>query len=440
MFDIWEAAKAAGQDATRHRRYLYEHPELSGYERGTVSYICSQLDGYGIGYTVIPNGGVLARIDGVKEGRTVLLRADCDALAITESTVNGGGQAKRCVSTNPGVAHMCGHDSHTAMLLAAGKVLQEHRDELEGSVLLLFERGEEGARCIYYVMEYLQTHGIAIDGCWANHVVNDLPVGDVAIQGGETNAAVFEYTIRLRGRDGHASRPDRSVNPIDCFTAIASDMRGFAMQHTSPFDPLTHCISFVHAGTVSNVIAAELTFGGTCRFFNLEAGRAFERYLKDCVAGCCARYGCTAEYPAFAESYLPTICSEPLAQFGRRVVGDLIGSEHIIPRSKAMGSESYGVLSTFYPSVTAKVGIRNEKQGITAPVHTAEFEIDEAAMPYGILMYTAYAVEFLRQKPEDPGFKPFAGTIRELFESMHCGIPEQFDSMPAPGSAQSPRS
>ena len=427
MFDILAASKAAKEEAVRHRRYLHTHPELSGHEKGTVQYICKQLDEMGIGYTAIPNGGVLAEISGEKEGKTVLLRADCDALPILESTVNGGGQPKACVSENPGAAHMCGHDVHTSMLLAAGRILQEHRDVLEGKVLLLFERGEEGARCIYYVLEYLQKRNIRIDGCWANHVVNDLPVGNVAIQGGETNAAVFEFTVTLHGRGGHASRPDRAANPIDCFTAIAADLQGYTMRHTSPFAPLTHCISFVHAGTVSNVIAAELTFGGTCRFFQTETGRGFEAYLKECVERCCAQYGCTAEYPAFQETYLPTICSEPMAAFGRGIIGQWIGAEHIIPRGKAMGSESYGVLCAYYPSVTAKVGIRNEQLGCTAAVHTPEFDVDESAMPYGILMYVAYAVEFLRQKPEDPRFTPFGGTIQELFQSMHCEIPEQFD-------------
>lgn len=427
MFDLKAACFAVTSEAEEHRHYLHIHPELSGHEHNTVRYITEQLRASNIDYTVIPNGGVLATIRGSREGKTVLLRADCDALPILESSTNAGGRPKPWVSQNPGVAHMCGHDAHTSMLLAAGHILQSHRDALNGTVLLLFERGEEGAQCIYYVMEYLQQHKIRIDSCWANHVVADLPVGDIAIQGGETNAAVFEFEITLHGKGGHASRPDWARNPIDCFNAIASDLQGYSMRNTSPFVPLTCCISSVHAGTATNVIPSELTFGGTCRFFQMEAGRDFETYLKQSVVRCCQQHGCTAEYPLFREAYLATICSEPLAAFGRSVLAGLIGPEHIHLRGKAMGAESFGVLSAFYPSVTAKVGIRNEQQGCTATVHTPEFDIDETALFYGILMYTAYAIEFLRQAPTDTQFKPYTGTIEGLFGSMNCKTPKQFD-------------
>lgn len=427
MFDLKAAAFGAAAEAARHRHQLHTYPELSGYETNTIQYIVEQLRYYGIDHTVIPNGGVLASIHGEQGGKTVLLRADCDALPIQESPFNAGGQPKNWVSKNPGAAHMCGHDAHAAMLLAAGQVLQEHRGEWKGTVLLLFERGEEGAQCIYYIMEYLQKHRISIDSCWANHVVADLPVGDIAIQGGETNAAVFEFEITIQGVGGHASRPDRAQNPIDCFTAIASDLRGYAMGNTSPFVPITHCISSVHAGTATNVIPGTLTFGGTCRFFQMEAGRSFEAYLRQTVEQCCQRYGCRAEYPRFQETYVSTVCSEPLAAFGRNVLGEWIGKEHIIPRGRAMGAESFGILSTYYPCVTAKLGIRNEERGCTGAVHTPEFDIDEGALGYGILMYIAYAVEFLRQMPVDSEFKPYSGTIEELFHTMNCEIPKPYD-------------
>ena len=140
--EIFNEAKKNFDFAARNRRYLHEHPEMTGQEFETVKYICSELEKLGIEHVEVPDGGVVGLIHGGKPGKTILLRADVDALPILENPKNLG-HDKVCISKTPGVCHACGHDAHTAMLLTEGKILHEHRDELNGTVVLCFERGEE---------------------------------------------------------------------------------------------------------------------------------------------------------------------------------------------------------------------------------------------------------------------------------------------------------
>lgn len=351
----------------------------------------------------------------------VLLRADCDALPIQESPENMK-EAKLCVSRVPSVAHMCGHDAHTAMLLSAAKLLHANENALAKRVYCLFERGEEGGNGIYYVMKYLEQARLPIHSCFACHVVADLPVGQVAVHGGATNAATFDFRVSLQGRPGHANRPDLAANPIDCFVAIADTLKDFRLRHSSPFTPLTYTISSVNCGQASNVIAPSLEFSGTCRYFDHDAGRQFSELLRQSVESCCTLYGCTASYLHFSADYAPCICSEPLAEFARGAIGAYLGARAIIPRGGSPGGESFAVLSTFYPSAVCKLGIRNEQTGCTASVHTPQFDIDETAMQYGTLMYTAYAVETLRALPDAP-FKARYRNVDELFTDMGRPIP-----------------
>ena len=148
-----EEAQRLSELCINLRRQLHRHPELSSHEEQTVALIDQFLQAQGIRTQIVEHGGVLGWIEGGKPGRTVMLRADIDALPIQEEKTNGGGRQKVCVSEIPGVQHACGHDGHTAMLLTAAKLLQTHREALEGTVLLCFERGEEATMNIYHLMK-----------------------------------------------------------------------------------------------------------------------------------------------------------------------------------------------------------------------------------------------------------------------------------------------
>ncbi len=282
MLDILKESKGMLDYAIKVRRHLHVNAEPTSYELETIKYIMSELDTMGIPYENIPDGGVLGYIQGPHEGKTVLLRADCDALGMKESPNNAKGP-KVCVSKNDNAAHMCGHDSHVAMLLSAAKILNDNKDQLQGRVILLFERGEEGGGCIYYVMKHIKEKGIKIDSCWGNHISVKFPAGTVSIQGGPINSGASSFEVEIIGKGGHGSRPDMSNNPVDCFVAIMNGIKDVRMKYIHPSSPLTYSVCVVQSGTKRNVIPETLTFAGTCRYYDTESGRVFRQKLRDVI-------------------------------------------------------------------------------------------------------------------------------------------------------------
>ncbi len=204
--DILNEAKKNFDYMVRIRRHMHEYPENSGVEYETVKYIASELDALGIEYVVVPEGGIIGQIHGGKPGKTVLLRADMDALPIKESKTNLT-KEKVCISKNDGISHACGHDAHTAMLLAEAKILNENKEDLNGNIVLLFERGEEAGGNIRNLLPYaVETMKLKIDTCMATHVKWDVPTGTISAEPG----AVFSGAY---GFHHQASWPGRSRIP-----------------------------------------------------------------------------------------------------------------------------------------------------------------------------------------------------------------------------------
>lgn len=417
------------------RRRLHEHPELTSREFETVAFIREELGRENISYVNIPDGGVLAWIDGTQGGepavatrQTILLRADCDALPINED-LNNARYPKSCVSKVPGVMHACGHDAHTAMLLTAGRLLNQHRDCYQGRVALLFERGEEGGNCIYYVMRWIQEHHWHIDACYGIHTDPSLPTGTYGVRNGCANSGNVNYEIRLIGKGGHGSRPDLSNNPIDCFLALGSALKDLRMKYVAPDSPLTFTIGSVRSGSKRNVIPEDLTFLGTVRFHDRASGLAFKTAMERMIRDISHAYGCEAEFTEFTGPSYPVYNEPETVQIGREAAASLVGIDHVVEVPVNMGSESFATLSAFYPAAFLRVGIRNEEQGVTVAGHQPQFDVDENAMPYGAALHAALAVHWLSQNRTRPqGFTPFPGTVDDFRKAACRPVPHRYDA------------
>ncbi|WP_059049510.1 M20 metallopeptidase family protein [Paenibacillus senegalimassiliensis] len=409
------------------RRHLHTYPEPTSKEFNTVKLIISELTKAGIPYENIPDGGVLGIIEGKVPGKTILLRADCDALLMQESPNNLLGP-KTCVSQVDGVAHMCGHDSHTAMLLATGRILLKHRDQLEGRVILLFERGEEGGNNIYYVMKHIQQQNIRIDGCWALHIDPFLNKGLISLAPGPNCGGNLNFEIKLTGKGGHASRPDRANNPIDCFVAIATGIKELRMRYIDPTEPLTVSLGMVQGGTRRNVIPESLEFAGTVRFFNGETGRIYREELRKVITKTAEIYGCEVEFQVFSGPSLPVVTQEQCYEIARDAVSAALGEDYVTVKKRSLGTESFATLTAYYPGVAANVGVRNEEKGIVAGVHHPQFDMDEDALQYGIAANVAYAIAFLRNK-EELEFTPFPGDADEVLRYTNRPVPPRYDEV-----------
>ena len=414
--DCWKLAEQQFDYAKKIRRHLHMHPEVSGKERNTVRYIVEQLNEIGIPYTVVPKGGVFATIDGICDhgGKTILLRADIDALPIEEKKCNLKGP-KECVSETPGVSHACGHDGHTAILLAAAKILFQHRHEINGRVLLMFERGEEGNENAYYLLKHLQDHKIRVNGSWALHLAPMVSTGQMAILDGGVMAGLYAFSATVRGRGGHGSRPDLASNPVDCFSAINTALSAYRLREVSPFDCLSYSICIVKGSELGNIIPETLQFTGSARFYDQESvGKGFRQAFHRICDHIAAAYGCEMEYD-FELGPLAALINQPqCVELAREIIGQIISPDNLVKIDPWTGSESMAEVHLLYPGVFCFLGIGNQKKGTCAEAHTPEFDVDEDAFVTGIAAALGYATGFLNsdQKIE---FTPYSGDLRALY-------------------------
>lgn len=412
--DIFKEAQNNFDYMVRIRRHMHEHPEMTGEEFETLKLIKSELDAMGIGYIEVPDGGIVGQIHGGKPGKTVLMRADMDALPIQENPRNLTCD-KLCVSKNDGISHACGHDSHTAMLLCEAKILNEHRDELNGNIVLCFERGEEGGGQVKNLLPYIvETMKLPIDTCIATHVKWDVEAGTVSAEPGAVFSGGYGFNIRLKGTAGHGSRPDLAHSVLDCFNAIYNHMNMIRMKYVSPTDILTFSVGKVECGTAMNIVPDELTFAGTIRTFNVAgAGASFMKQFMDVVEAECKLNQCTYELISMKDPLFENYNNETCSEIARNAIKKYMGEEALAKTQPWMACESFQAYLKYWPGVITFTGIKNDSLGSGANHHTAEFDLDERGMIYGAAAAVGYVVDFLNYEGEIP-FTPYEGNIREL--------------------------
>ena len=399
--DIWQEALGIEAYLLCTQEYLHENPELSDKEEDTVAFILAELEKMQIEAVNVPCGGVLGFISGPKPGKTVLLRADIDALPMEEAPDTNHGP-KRAVSKRPGAAHTCGHDAHTTMLLGSAKILKEHQNLLEGNVVLYFERGEEHGKGDLFLMGYIQQNNIHIDGAWGLHMRPGLPSGTIGLREGGINAGSCGWGLRLAKMEGNP------YSLTDCAVGVIHNLNNMRMRNISPYESLTITPCKLQVDEDSCVIA------GCCRFNEREkVGRPMNQVLKTALAETCAAYGYT---PTRLTVSGPTrnIVNDPTAYaIAKKAVTAALGEECVVRSDLGLGGESFSTLTSYYPSVMAHVGNKNPEYG-TAALHNPHFEVDAGVMKYGVAATVAYAFGFLEHK-EPIEFTPYTGDIQEFY-------------------------
>ena len=395
------------------RRHLHRHPELSDVEENTVAFICGELEKDGIPFVNVPKGGVFAFLGDEARGRTVLLREDIDALPIRESRTNGGGREKQVLSETDGVAHMCGHDCHTAILLGAARALKEIEASLNGRVVLMFERGEENSNNLFYLLRWIDENRLHIDSSFGLHVDPNYETGTICVQPENVNAGFIRFDVKIIGKSAHGSAPYLGHSPVDCYHAVYDGIQGLRMKYANPFDPMTFSIGTIHAGSAYNIVPGELSFSGSFRHFNFPDSRHLKEKMIELIDKTCEIYDCRAEYTIVGPT-LPLkndpVCSGYTTQIFRRDLGPDVP----VSGQASMGSESHALTSKLYPGVYVRLGVRSEAAGMTAPTHNECFEPDENALALGCAAHLCYAVNFLKDGP-DTSDRVFTGSIKDAF-------------------------
>ena len=405
--DIMNEALAIEPQLMEWQEHFHINAELSQKEDHTVEVILEHLNKLGIPCVDVPDGGVLGFLGGQKPGKTVLLRADIDALDMDEAPTNEK-FPKKVLSKNPGVAHTCGHDAHTAMLMGAAQILKAHEAELEGSVVLYFERGEEHGEGDLHLMGYIQEHNIHIDGAWGLHMRPNLPAGTIGTREGGINAAACGWFFRLEKMENNP------FTMTDCAVGLIHNLNTARMREVSPYQSLTITPCKVQITEDSCVVS------GSCRFNEREiVGVPIHAVLQNMLTSTCAAYGYT---PVRMKVSGPTrnMVNHPVAyRIATESIGAAIGKERVVAGELSLGGESFSTLTAYYPSIMAHVGNYNPEKGTTAQLHSPFFEVDQEVMKYGVAATVAYALGFLAHK-EPIEFTPFTGTIREFYASLNC--------------------
>lgn len=412
--DIKKLAQDNYDYAVKIRRHLHENPELTSFEFNTLGLIKSELTSMGIEWVEVPDGGIVGQIHGGKPGKMVLMRADMDALPIQENSKNLVGE-KVCVSKVPGVSHACGHDMHTAMLLTEAKILNEIKEELNGDVVLCFERGEEGGGQIGNLLPYIvEEMKLPIQSCVATHVKWDVEAGQISAEPGAVISGGYGFRIRLRGLSGHGSRPDLGHSVLDCFHSIYSHMNMNRMKYVAPTEILTFSIGKVTCGTALNIIPDELVFEGTTRTFNIEgAGEPFMNQFRAVLEAECKLHHCTYEEISMKAPLFENYNNKKCAEIAQDAVRKYLGEGALTKAEPWMACESMQAYLKYWPGVITFTGIKNDAMGTGANHHTPEFEVDDQGMIAGITAAIGYVIEFQNYEGEIP-FTPYKGNIREL--------------------------
>ena len=398
--DIFDASQKISDYVIACRRQICQNPELSDKEFATLAFIRAQLDDLGIAYVSIEGGGIIATIEGPTPGKTVLLRADMDALALQEDPCNFKTQ-KTCLSSVPGVAHLCGHDAHVAMLLGAGKLLQENKNLLQGKVLLFFEQGEECGHGDIHMFDYIQTNDLPIDGCWALHVFPQLDKGYIGLIPGGVFAGAVSWGITLK--------PKGKGNVIDCGASILQAIQSARLSAVSPFEAitLTPCIFRTNPDGTCLV-------RGSCRFYERDkAGLPMKRAIRRIAEETCKAYDCEIVDMRLNGPKEGLLNDPTCYEIAKEALTQALGSQAVVAIEPTMYGESFSALSSYYPSLMVLLGIRDAEKGITATLHNPKFEANEEALCYGVAASVAYAIAFLNHKQDIP-FTPFVGSFDDF--------------------------
>ena len=385
MIDELKAEAAAMEkELVEWRRDFHRHPEVNFEERRTSKVVREFLEGLGLPVRSAAGTGLIAVLEGQRGGRTVALRADMDALPLTEEG------DKEYISRNPGAAHACGHDGHMAILMGTAKILCRLKNKFPGRVVFLFQPAEEkppgGAKPM---IEAGALDGV--DAVFGLHLWMHLPTGCVGVIKGPMMANSDSFTIVVKGRGGHGSMPQATIDPILAASQLVVNVQSIVSRNVDPLKPCVVSFGMVNGGTGFNIIPGEVTLVGTVRTFHPEVQKLAETRLKEIAEETCRAFGaaCVFNY----EKGYPALVNHPdMVDLALEVTRRTLGEDKIRPFDPIMGGEDFAYYLQTVPGAFFFFGAGD---GQRYPHHHPAFDIDERALPQGVLLLTAIALEFL---------------------------------------------
>lgn len=390
--NIKEEIAAGAEEVIALRRYFHQHPEPSLKEFETIKRIKEELTKLDIPYEAVGETGAIGTIVGQKgAGKTILLRADIDALELEDA------KDVEYKSKYPGLHHACGHDGHTSVLLGAAKILKAHEDKFSGTIKLAFQQAEEigaGAR------QFVQGGFVeGVDEVFGIHLDSSVPVGQFVSVRGATNASCDIFKIKVHGKSAHAASPDQGIDALLAAAAITVELQSIVSREVSPLDNVVVAVGVLNAGTRYNIVANNAELEGTVRTFSHET-RAFVLEAVERIArNIATSHRCTIEFENY-DAAAPLINNDEQAKRAADLAAEIVGEENVITnQEKSLGADDFADFLAEAPGVYARVGTRNlEDEDTWYGHHHENFDIDERGLAYATEIHVRYALDFLNKK------------------------------------------
>jgi amidohydrolase len=363
--------------AVQDRRYLHQHPELSGKEYETSQYIRNRLESLEIEILDFKPPSVVGFIKGITGEKTIALRADIDALPMQEEG------DKPYLSKNRGVAHTCGHDGHTAVLLAVAEWIVNNRQSVDHNILLIFQSSEEitpsGA-------EYLVNQGVleGVDAIFGLHLWQGMKTGRLGLAHVPQMASCDDFEITIEGYGGHGASPHETVDPIYVSSHLMQALHGIVSRKLNPITPGVITIGKMEAGSTYNIIPGSASLHGTVRGLTLEAVQTMRSQIENLTEGICSAFGAKGKVN-FILGTPPLVNDVKQSSFVEQVIKSAYGDEQFELVQPGMGAEDFSHYLLHKPGAFVFVGMGGEKSAF--PHHHPKFDIDEDSLPIAIKLF-----------------------------------------------------
>ncbi|MEQ9465990.1 MAG: M20 family metallopeptidase [Ekhidna sp.] len=378
------------EDILAIRRHIHANPELSFEEYNTAKFIEEKLKEFGVSNVKrIAETGVTFCLEGKGKGKTIALRADIDALPITEAN------DVPYKSKNVGVMHACGHDVHTSSLLGVAKILSQLTDHFKGTIKFIFQPAEEkspgGASIL--IKEGILQNPIP-EKILGQHVMPLIPEGKVGFRPGKYMASADEIYLTVKGKGGHAAMPETFIDPIAIASQIIVSLQQVVSRMANPKIPSVLSFGKIAGGNVNNVIPDEVKIDGTFRTFDEEWRKQALQKIKDISTSIASSMGATCEVDISA-GYPFLVNDEEYTLRNMEAAKAYLGEENVVELDLWMAAEDFAFYTHEVPGCFYRLGTRNESKGIVSGVHTPTFNIDENALKTGMGLMSYLAIHEL---------------------------------------------
>ena len=386
MMDLRSLVEGYREMIVAFRRDLHRIPELGFDLPKTAAYVAEQLRRIGLDVTTgIAGNGVVALLDTGREGKTVLVRSDMDALPIQEET------GLDFASTHSGAMHACGHDGHMAMVLGAARVLHDLKEKLGGRIKFVFQPAEEGPGGAKPMIEQGVMENPTVDYAIGAHLWPALEEGTIGVKAGPVMAAMDWFEIKIIGKGGHGAMPHLCVDPVDAAVQVVNALQRIVSRQMSPLNPTVVTVGSFHAGTTFNIIPDTAELKGTTRTFDRNIWLSWPERIEKVVKGVCDAMGAVYELH-YHQGYPPMLNDEKMAVLAARCAARVVGEQGVVEPEATMGGEDMAFFLERAQGCFIFIGTGREGG---APLHNSRFDFKEKILLHGVEVYCRMALELL---------------------------------------------